>query len=342
MAKEDVSEVTASCSEEEVQRASAGLSAVMPFTPLQRNRNLSAMFGADIYLKREDLTPVRSYKIRGAYNFMSRLDREQLAGGVVCASAGNHGQGVAYSCSLLRTKGLIVLPRSTPAQKVARVHSLGGSQIRVELAGDTFDDAYAKALAQARKLGAEFVHPFDHARIIEGQATIGYEIMRQMDRPVDVLVVPVGGGGLMAGLGRYVRNVSPATRLVGAQPVGADAMRRSLAAGYPVVLDAVDGFVDGVAVRRVGDRTFSMCRSLVDEIVLADKAALCGAIIQLYQDDAIVAEPAGALSVAALNGMAERIRGKTVVCIISGGNNDIRRLPEIMAAAPEACCASVH
>ena len=276
MTKKEDPDVTASCSEEEVQRAAAGLSAIMPFTPLQRNRNLSDTYQADIFLKREDLTPVRSYKIRGAYNFMSRLSRGQLARGVVCASAGNHGQAVAHCCSLMRAKGLIVLPQSTPAQKIARVHSLGGSQVSVELAGDTFDDAYAAAWEATRELEAVFIHPFDHPRIIEGQSTMGYEILRQMNRPVDVLVVPVGGGGLMSGLGRYFRNVSPATRLVGAQPVGADAMRRSLAAGYPVFMDTLDCFADGVAVRRVGDRTFSMCQSLVDEIVLAKGGAVRG------------------------------------------------------------------
>lgn len=340
MTREDEPDVKASCTEEGVARASAGLSAVMAPTPLQYNRNLSAAYDADIYLKREDLTPVRSYKIRGTYNFISRLDREQLDKGVVCASAGNHGQAVAYCCSLLQARGLIVLPRCTPAQKISRVHALGGSQVRVELTGDTFDDAYAEAWKATRKMEAVFVHPFDHQHIIEGQATMGYEILRQIDRLVDMIVIPVGGGGLMAGLGRYVRNTSPATRLVGAQPVGADAMRRSLAAGYPVFMDALDRFADGVAVRRVGDRTFQMCQSLVDEMVLAEKTVLCEAIIRLYQDDAIVAEPAGALSVAVLDSMAAKIRGKTVICIISGGNNDIRRLPEIIAAAEKCCTAA--
>ncbi|MFB9325836.1 threonine ammonia-lyase IlvA [Paenibacillus aurantiacus] len=298
-------------------------------TPLQHNRVLSARYGCDVLLKREDLQVVRSFKLRGAYHLMKSLPADRLARGVVCASAGNHAQGVAYSCQTLGIPGKIYMPSTTPRQKVNQVAFFGGPDVEIILTGDTFDDAYAQAIAASEKYDMEFVHPFDDPKIIAGNGTIGKEIMEAVESMPDYVFVTIGGGGLAAGVGAYVKAVSPSTKLIGVEPEGAPSMKVSLAAGSVQPLETIDKFVDGAAVKRVGDLTFRMCQELLDDIVVVPEGKACTALLDLYNENAIVAEPAGALTVAALDLYREQIAGKTVVCVISGGNNDVDRMQEI-------------
>lgn len=309
-------------------QASQRLAKVVNRTPLMYNHNLSRRFGCDIYLKREDLQVVRSYKLRGAYNMMSSLSPEALARGVVCASAGNHAQGFAYSCKKLNVKGVVFMPIITPKQKVTQTRMFGEDNVGIRLVGDTFDDCAVAAKEYTRANGMTFIPPFDDPRIIEGQGTVGVEVLE--DQPaIDFLFVPVGGGGLAAGIGSYFKTFSPQTRIIGVEPEGAPAMEQSLKAGYPVTLDTIDRFVDGAAVKRVGDLTFSICKEVLDDLRLVPEGKVCSTILKLYNEDAIVVEPAGALSIAVLDTYADQIRGKKVVCIVSGSNNDIDRMPEI-------------
>jgi threonine dehydratase len=297
-------------------------------TPLAYSHNLSRRYQCDVYLKREDLQIVRSYKLRGAYNMMSSLPKEQLQKGVVCASAGNHAQGFAYSCKKLHAKGVVFMPIITPPQKVQQTRFFGDGYIDIKLVGDTFDDC---AIA-ARKFTVDnamiFIPPFDDYRIIEGQATVGVEILE--DQPeIDYLFLPIGGGGLCAGAGSYFKTFSPKTKIIGLEPEGAPSMKAALAADHPVTLENIDSFVDGAAVKRVGEITFPICRDVIDELFLVPEGKICTTILKLYNEEAIVVEPAGALSIAALDQFAEQIKGKKIVCIVSGGNNDIDRMQEI-------------
>ena len=297
-------------------------------TPLTLNTNLSRKFQCNVFLKREDLQVVRSYKIRGAYNMMSNLSASQLLKGVVCASAGNHAQGFAYSCKKLNVKGTVFMPIITPKQKINQTKMFGEDFIEVRLVGDTFDDCSVAAKKFTEENGMIFIPPFDDPRIIEGQGTVGAEILA--DEPqVDYLFIPIGGGGLAAGTGTYFKTFSPHTQLIGLEPEGAPAMYQSLEAGKPVVLDQIDRFVDGAAVKRVGDLTFSICREVLSDVRLVAEGKICTTILQMYNEDAIVVEPAGAMSIAALDDFAGAIKGKNVVCIVSGGNNDIDRMQEI-------------
>jgi len=297
-------------------------------TPLTYNHNLSRKYQCDVFLKREDLQVVRSYKLRGAYNMMSSLPQEQLQKGVVCASAGNHAQGFAYSCKKLNVKGVVFMPIITPNQKVHQTKMFGEGFIEVRLTGDTFDDCAAAAKEYTVAHGMTFIPPFDDIRIIEGQATVGMEIMEDRS-DIDFLFVPVGGGGLSAGVGAYFKTFSPKTKIIGLEPEGAPSMYEALRAGHPVTLDNIERFVDGAAVKRVGDVTFSICKDVLDDMHLVPEGKVCSTILKLYNEDAIVVEPAGALSIAALDDYAEVIKGKTVVCIVSGSNNDIDRMQEI-------------
>jgi threonine dehydratase len=304
-------------------------------TPLCYNAALSKKYECNVFLKREDLQIVRSYKLRGAYNMMSSLSQEQLHRGVVCASAGNHAQGFAFSCKKLKTKGVIFMPVVTPNQKITQTKMFGEEWIEVKLVGDTFDDCAAAAKKYTSQHEMVFIPPFDDHKIIEGQGTVGLEIIEQWNQgeetggAIDYLFLPVGGGGLSAGVGTYFKTVSPSTVLIGVEPEGAPAMYESFRAGHPVTLDNIDRFVDGAAVRRVGDITFSICKDVLREIHLVPEGKVCTTILKLYSEDAIVAEPAGALSIAALDDYAEQIKGKNVVSILSGGNNDIDRMQEI-------------
>lgn len=323
------SSAPASIRMEDILFAAHTLRSVVAPTPLQFNPRLSAKHGCRIHLKREDQQVVRSFKIRGAYNLISGLPAEERERGVICASAGNHAQGVAYSCAALDIPGIIYMPATTPRQKVGQVELFGGDKVEVRLTGDTFDDAYAEALRAVRETGMTFVHPFDDPRIIAGNGTVGKEIMEVCKEPVDVLIVTVGGGGLAAGVASYVKAVSPSTRIIGVEPEGAPSMLAAMERGEVVPLEEIDKFVDGAAVKRVGDLTYALCRDLLDEVVVVPEGRVCTTILELYNEHAIVAEPAGALTVAALPMLAERLAGLSVVCVVSGGNNDVDRMQEI-------------
>lgn len=304
------------------------LKKVVNRTPLTYNHNLSKKYQCHVFLKREDLQVVRSYKLRGAYNMMSSLPKEQLEKGVVCASAGNHAQGFAYSCKKLQVQGVVFMPVITPKQKVKQVKMFGEENIVIRLTGDTFDDCAVAAKKYTEENSMTFIPPFDDHRIIEGQGTVGAEILEDQS-DIDFLFIPVGGGGLSAGVGSYFKTYSPFTKIIGLEPEGAPAMYESLKAGYPVTLESIDRFVDGAAVKRVGDLTFSICKDVLDDMRLVPEGKVCSTILKLYNEDAIVVEPAGALSIAALDDYAEEIMGKKVVCIVSGSNNDIDRMQEI-------------
>lgn len=316
-----------------VRDAHKRLKGVVTETPLQYNQRLSELYGARIFLKREDLQIVRSYKLRGAYNCISKLSHSERERGVVCASAGNHAQGVAFSCAKLSVKGWIYMPKNTPKQKVERVRVLGGEWVTIELIGDTFDDSYGHAKTFCEKESRVFVHPFDNEYVAAGQGTVAEEFMRQLEQKPDVVVVPIGGGGLIAGVSTYVKDVSPETQIIGVEPQGAASMTAALAAGKPVTVQNIDKFVDGAAVATIGALTFETARPLMHSVIRTPEGAVCEAMIGLYQADGIIAEPAGALSIAALTQLSEDIKGKTVVCVISGGNNDISRYPEVMERA---------
>jgi threonine dehydratase len=304
------------------------LAPVVNRTPLAYSHNLSRRYGCEVYLKREDLQVVRSYKLRGAYNMMSSLSKEQLQRGVVCASAGNHAQGVAWSCKKLQSKGVIFMPVITPQQKIQQTRLFGEDFIEIKLVGDTFDDCAIAARQFTVDNGMSFIPPFDDYRIIEGQATVGVEILEEQS-DIDFLFIPIGGGGLCAGVGSYFKTFSPKTTIVGLEPEGAGSMKAALEAGKPVTLDNIERFIDGAAVKRIGDLTFPICADVIDDLYLVPEGKACTTILKLYNEEAIVVEPAGALSIAALDHYADQIKGKKIVCIVSGGNNDIDRMQEI-------------
>ena len=310
------------------QEAAERLKKVVNRTALMYSHNLSKKHHCNVFLKREDLQVVRSYKIRGAYNMMSSLPAEQLQNGVVCASAGNHAQGFAYSCKKLNVKGVVFMPIITPGQKVSQTEMFGGENIEIKLVGDTYDDCAVAAKKFTSENNMVFIPPFDDSRIIEGQATVAVEILEDLPQ-VDYLFVPVGGGGLSAGVGSYFKTYSPKTKIIGLEPEGAPSMSEALKAGRPVTLENIDRFVDGAAVKRVGDLTFSICKEVLDDMHLIPEGKVCSTILKLYNEDAIVVEPAGALAIAALDDYGEEIKGKNIVCIVSGSNNDIDRMPEI-------------
>ena len=312
--------------------AAERLRPVVTRTPLLLSHNLSRRYNCNVYLKREDLQVVRSYKLRGAYNMMSSLPASQLARGVVCASAGNHAQGFAYSCNKLGVKGVVFMPFITPQQKVQQTRFFGEDFVEIRLVGDTFDDCALAARAFTEENDMVFIPPFEDYKIIEGQATVGVEILEDLS-DVDYLFVPVGGGGLSAGVGSYFKTFSPKTKIIGTEPEGAPSMKAALEAGHPVSLENIDRFVDGAAVKKVGALTFSICREVLDDMHLVPEGKVCSVILKLYNEDALVVEPAGALSIAALDDYADEIRGKNVVCVVSGGNNDIERMQEIKERA---------
>jgi threonine dehydratase len=308
--------------------AALRLKKVVHRTPLQRNAHLSKKYDCNIYLKREDLQVVRSYKLRGAYNMMSSLSKEQLDKGVVCASAGNHAQGFAFSCKKLNAKGVVFMPSITPNQKITQTRMHGDGNVEIKLVGDTFDDCAVAAKKFTEENNMTFIPPFDDYRIIEGQGTVGVEILEDQSE-IDFLFIPIGGGGLCSGVGSYFKTYSPKTKIIGLEPEGAPAMYEARKQGHPVTLESIDRFVDGAAVKRVGDLTFSICKEVMDEMHLVPEGKVCTTILKLYNEDAIVVEPAGALSIAALDDFTEEIKGKNVVCIVSGSNNDIDRMQEI-------------
>jgi threonine dehydratase len=314
-----------------VDEAVERLAGVATRTPLERNERLSALVGGEVWLKREDLQPVRSYKLRGAYNLMAQLDG--AVSGVVCASAGNHAQGVAYACAALEIKGRIFLPRTTPRQKRERIAAIGGPWIDIVIDGDTYDDAVAIAAASARETGARVVPAFDDLQTIAGQGTVAVEILDQLGRDPDLLVIPVGGGGLLAGVAGWLGEKHPAVEVTGVEPVGAAGMQAALDAGGPVDLAKLDSFVDGAAVRRVGEVTFPLIRDSGVKLVSLEPGAICAEMISLYQTDGIISEPAGALATGALGTAVAPPPGALTVCVVSGGNNDVSRYAEILERA---------
>ena len=314
---------------EEVMQAKIQLNGVVFPTPLAENRNLSEEFQATVLLKREDLQVVRSYKIRGAYNKISTLSDADKTQEIVCASAGNHAQGVAYSCHLLKIKGKIYMPKTTPKQKIKQVQLFGKEYIEIVLTGDTFDDAYTKAFEYATENKRPFIPPFDDIKVIAGQGTVGLEILDVATIAIDYVFVPVGGGGLISGLSTVFKKLSPNTKIIGVEPEGAPSMKTALADGKNTRLENIDKFVDGAAVKQVGSLNFEICKNNIDDIILVPEGKVCTTILRLYNEEAMVVEPAGALSIAALDFYKDEIKGKTVVCIVSGSNNDIERTAEI-------------
>lgn len=318
---------------EEIKKAAKILNGVANKTPLGKNLSLSKQFSSNIFFKREDLQVVRSYKIRGAYNKMFGLNDKEKQKGIVCASAGNHAQGVALSCKLLEIEGTIFMPSPTPNQKIEQVKMFGEEFINIVIEGDTFDDAYNAAKKECDSENKIFIHPFDDKKVIEGQATVGLEILTQTKEPIDYVFVPVGGGGLSSGLSSVFKNISPNTKVIGVEPEGAPSLLNSLKLKKNAALNKIDPFVDGAAVKKVGDLNFAICAQNLHQVVTVPEGKICQIILDLYNKDAIVVEPAGALSIAALELFADEINGKNIVCVVSGSNNDITRTEEIKERA---------
>ncbi|MEH7255430.1 threonine ammonia-lyase IlvA [Neobacillus niacini] len=314
---------------EDIIIASHTIKEVISPTPLQFNHLLSERYDCHVYLKREDLQSVRSFKIRGAYNRIKKLTEEELENGIICASAGNHAQGVAYSCNHLKINGKVFMPSTTPKQKVNQVKFWGKEHVEIVLVGDTFDDAYEKAMECSLLENRTFIHPFDDLDVIAGQGTVAVELLNECPEKIDYLFAAIGGGGLVSGVGTYMQHFSPETKLIGVEPQGAAGMKESISKGEVTSLKEIDPFVDGAAVKTVGSMTFNICKELVKDIVVIPEGKVCTTLLALYNENAIVVEPTGALSIAALDEYAEEIKGKTVVCVVSGGNNDIGRMQEI-------------
>lgn len=314
---------------EDILIANQLLKDVVAHTPLQKNERLSEKYDCRVYVKREDLQHVRSFKLRGAYYKIKTIEAAALEKGVVCASAGNHAQGVAFACAHLGIDAKIFMPLTTPKQKINQVKMFGRNYVEIILVGDTFDDSSASAVECATAEDRIFIHPFDDYDVIAGQGTVAVEIMNDIEEPVDFVFASIGGGGLMSGLSTYIKNLSPHTRMIGVEPEGAASMKAALENNEVTTLDTIDKFVDGAAVQSAGQHTFEICRKYLEDIVLVPEGKVCTSILELYNQHAIVVEPAGALSIAALDFYKEEIRGKSVVCVISGGNNDIGRMQEI-------------
>ncbi|MAC92832.1 MAG: threonine dehydratase [Flavobacteriaceae bacterium] len=318
---------------EGVQLAVSRLSNVIRKTPWEFNKRLSSLKNASVFLKREDLQQIRSFKIRGAYNKISSLSEEKRGVGIICASAGNHAQGFAFSCNKMQIEGVVYMPATTPQQKVSQVKMFGGKYIRVLLIGDTYDACQKYALKIAKKEGKTFIHAFDDTEVIEGQATIALEILEQSSKPLDYIFVPVGGGGLISGIITVMSILSPETKVIGVEPQGAPSMHQSIISDKRVVLKRIDNFVDGAAVREIGKIPFKICKTQLDEIITVDEGKICQTILDLYNKEGIVAEPAGALAISGLEQIDMDFEGKRIAILLCGGNNDILRMPEISERA---------
>ncbi|AIY14381.1 threonine ammonia-lyase IlvA [Cellulophaga baltica] len=319
---------------EDIYTAATTIKQVVPDnTPLQESIRYSKEYDATILLKREDLHRVRSYKIRGAFNKIFSLSADERNKGVVCASAGNHAQGVAFACNHLGIKGTIYMPSVTPRQKVEQTEMFGGDWVTIVLEGDTFDDSSKAALQFCEEHQKVFVHPFDDPKTIEGQGTVGLEIIHQTTAPIDYVFVAIGGGGLASGLCGVFQQLSPNTKIIGVEPEGAASMKTSIENGMNTELAHIDKFVDGAAVKKVGNLTFEICKKYLNKVITVPEGKVCQTILDLYNRDAIVVEPAGALTLAALDFYKDQIKGKNVVCIVSGSNNDITRTAEIKERA---------
>jgi threonine dehydratase len=314
---------------DKIYRAKENIQGVSVHTPLIKNENLSEEFSAQVWLKREDLQPVRSYKLRGAYNKISSLSDNEKNKQIVCASAGNHAQGVAYACFKLNIKATIFMPVTTPPQKIKQVNLFGKDKVEVILKGDTFDEAFHYASKFCKEQSAIFIHPFDDEKVIAGQGTLALELLEDQQTSIDYLFIPIGGGGLAAGVSTVFNQLSPHTKIIGVEPAGAASMKTSIKNGVNTTLENIDKFIDGASVKRVGDLTFEICKNVLTDIILVPEGKVCTTILRLYNEEAIVVEPAGALTIAALDLYKEQIKGKNIVCVVSGGNNDISRTEEI-------------
>jgi len=314
----------------QIEQAAETIKNVVTKTPLQYSKRLSQLYAANIYIKREDLQEVRSFKIRGAYNKIASLTKNEKKKGVVCASAGNHAQGVAYSCYAQKINGVIFMPTVTPNQKIEKVQQFGKEYVVIKLVGETFDDANSAAKKYAEENNMELIPPFNDPLVIAGQGTIGKEIYEQLDGKLDIAIACIGGGGLISGISSYLKQTDSKIIIIGSEPGGAAGMHTSLKNGKVVSLESIDTFVDGAAVKTVGSLTFEICKENIKEILTVPEGKVCTTMIELYQQDGIIAEPAGAVSISALDQIRKKIKGKTVVCILSGGNNDLLRYPEIL------------
>ncbi|MFD1314453.1 threonine ammonia-lyase IlvA [Namhaeicola litoreus] len=317
----------------EIIEAGNKIKDLVKHTPLEKMLNSSERFQSNIFFKREDLQRVRSYKIRGAFHKIKYLAENKSIKTVVCASAGNHAQGVAQACHFLGISGVIFMPTTTPKQKINQVEYFGKDNVEIKLYGDTFDASYAIALEYSQSQQIDFVHPFDDEKIIAGQGTVGLEILQDMNEPIDYIFVPVGGGGLVSGIISVFNELSPKTKIIGVEPEGAPSLKTSLKYKKNTELHSIDKFVDGAAVKKIGDLPFSICQNGIDEVITIPEGKICSILLKLYNEKAIVAEPAGALSIAALDYFSKEIKGKNVVCVLSGGNNDITRMEEIKERA---------
>ena len=316
-----------------VLEAADRLEGLTRLTPLEKNKRLSALTGASVFLKREDLQLVRSFKIRGAYNKIASLTANEKNTGIVCASAGNHAQGFAFSCQELEINGEVFMPATTPQQKISQVRMFGGDFVNIVLIGDTYDACQKVALESAKNSGKIFIHPFDDPLVIEGQATLALEMIEQYSEVLDVLLVPIGGGGLVSGVITVFKERSPQTKIIGVEPEGAPSMQKALASGKRIALKEMDGFVDGAAVRQVGKLPFEICKSHLDELLTVPEGKICQTILDLYNKEGIVAEPAGAIAIAALDIISDQLKNKRVGVLVCGGNNDVFRMPEIQERA---------
>jgi threonine dehydratase len=316
-----------------VESAAKKLKGLTRITPLEFNKRLSKNVNASVFLKREDLQQVRSFKIRGAYNKISSLKKEEIKKGIICASAGNHAQGFAFSCQKLEINGEVYMPATTPDQKVSQVRMFGGEFVDIILVGDSYDACQKVALDVAKDANKTFIHPFDDPEVIEGQGTIALEMLDQYSKGFDYVLVPLGGGGLISGMLTVFKKKSPGTKVIGIEPEGAASMKLALEKGKRIPLESMDYFVDGAAVRQVGRLPFKICKEYLDQILVIPEGKICQTILEVYNKDGIVAEPAGALAIAALNLMSDKIKNKSIGVLVCGGNNDIFRMPEIKERA---------
>jgi len=317
----------------EIKKASQLLKGVVIESPFQKIKSYSKKYNSNIFFKREDLQNVRSFKIRGAFNKISSLTKSQSINGLVCASAGNHAQGFAVSCTNFGYKGRVYMPKSTPNQKIEKVRKFGKNNIEIILFGENFSQAYEMALKDCHDHNKIFIHPFDDIKVITGQATLFLEIIDQIDNELDYLFIPIGGGGLISGAINVFKQLSPQTKIIGIEPKGAPSMFQSLKKNRLVKLDKIDRFVDGIAVKKVGNYSFDFCKKYLDDIIILDENEICNSILELKDQENIIAEPAGAMSSASLWYYKEKIIGKNVGCIICGGNNDNSRMPDIIRRA---------
>jgi threonine dehydratase len=310
----------------DIAKARENLNKIMGYTMMQKNLDISQKYNSNIFLKREDLTPVRSYKIRGAYNKISSLERSSK---LTTASAGNHAQGVAFSSNLLCMQNNIFMPKITPKQKIDKVIKFGGQYTKIHLEGNNFDECSKIAYEFMKSNNSEYIHPFNDSLVIEGQGTVGYEILNQLSN-VDYIILPIGGGGLASGLSACIKQINPKIKIIGVEPLGAPSMKESIKQNRIVTLDKIDTFVDGAAVKRVGELNFNICKETLDDIILIDEGHVCSKILEVYNQHSFIFEPAGVLSLCALDILQPEIKNKNVVCVISGGNSDVFRMTEIL------------